>query len=402
MIPAALVGRRMVVGLVAVVSVVSAVAVEALGQCELLVRETFRPGDRPHGGNGRPRNAQIHDTLKDYWPQWPQDGTRWIGNDQAGVPTWGFAGSSLDPAEVDVLDPYNGTAFGEAPAAAVLAFTPPAGAFTVSAEAVMLFNSTSATYLGCTSSPALLSNFESNGSLWMSLNGRGEWTIRANGSMVVAEGTAPIAGTLDSGWLHMEFTFDPATSMVSGRVMNTVIPPTPVAVVRPMLYVGMEAHESWNVLNNLSISTGTRLAATATGGGRVCRGGMAVLGATTNAPAGAVVRWSREGGWPLGDGVQADGSVVSGSQTGMLTVENARAGSYFCIVSSECGSVNSNPVEIAVCDADYDCSGGLAVGDIFAFLNGWFAGSASADFDGESGLQIGDVFAFLNAWFAGC
>jgi hypothetical protein len=54
------------------------------------------------------------------------------------------------------------------------------------------------------------------------------------------------------------------------------------------------------------------------------------------------------------------------------------------------------------CPADFDCSGSLAVADIFAFLNTWFSGSATADFDGMNGLQVADIFAFLNAWFAGC
>ncbi len=50
---------------------------------------------------------------------------------------------------------------------------------------------------------------------------------------------------------------------------------------------------------------------------------------------------------------------------------------------------------------DYDHSGSLTVGDIFAFLNGWFAGSPDADFDG-GGLAVSDIFSYLNAWFAGC
>jgi hypothetical protein len=54
------------------------------------------------------------------------------------------------------------------------------------------------------------------------------------------------------------------------------------------------------------------------------------------------------------------------------------------------------------CPADFDCSGTLAVADIFSFLNAWFAGATAADFDHINGLQVADIFAFLNAWFAGC
>lgn len=55
-----------------------------------------------------------------------------------------------------------------------------------------------------------------------------------------------------------------------------------------------------------------------------------------------------------------------------------------------------------ICGADYDGDGTLAVIDIFAFLNAWFAGDCRADFDNTGGLAVQDVFAFLNAWFGGC
>jgi hypothetical protein len=54
------------------------------------------------------------------------------------------------------------------------------------------------------------------------------------------------------------------------------------------------------------------------------------------------------------------------------------------------------------CAPDFNHDGHLAVADIFAFLNAWFAGDAAANFDGINGLQVADIFAFLNAWFAGC
>jgi hypothetical protein len=54
-----------------------------------------------------------------------------------------------------------------------------------------------------------------------------------------------------------------------------------------------------------------------------------------------------------------------------------------------------------VCPADFNCDGVVAVGDIFDFLNAWFAGSQRANTDGGI-LGVSDIFAFLNAWFAGC
>ncbi len=53
------------------------------------------------------------------------------------------------------------------------------------------------------------------------------------------------------------------------------------------------------------------------------------------------------------------------------------------------------------CPADFDNSGNLAIADIFAFLNAWFAGDPAADFNG-GGLAVQDIFDFLNAWFSGC
>lgn len=397
-------------------------AAETLAQCQVLVRESFRPGPRPHGGNGRLRDVFIHDGLSGYWPQTPSD-TQWLSTNQSGSPTWAFAASSLDPAEVDPLDPYNGTAFGEPPAAALLPFSFP-GAFTVSAEAVMGFGTTSTIYLGCTSTPALQSNFETDGTLWMTLDGQGNWSIRANGSAVVASGTVPIAGTLDSGWLHMEFTYDPATSTVSGRIMDTAIPPATVVLTRPIAYLGMEAHNSWSVLNNLTVSSGTKLVAAATQQGATCSAGTITLNGTTNAPTGSVLAWRRNG-WPLTDGVQPGGSVVAGAATSTLMISNLSATDsavYDLAVGSECGYTLSNPIplnvhpcgcgraDIAGLGSTPGADGQLTVDDLVYYL-GQFFGNAVTVADvaglgsggGPDGLvTVDDLVAFLAMFFAGC
>jgi hypothetical protein len=54
------------------------------------------------------------------------------------------------------------------------------------------------------------------------------------------------------------------------------------------------------------------------------------------------------------------------------------------------------------CRADFNNSGTVTTGDIFDFLNAWFAGSLSADFDDSGALSTSDIFAFLNAWLSGC
>lgn len=66
---------------------------------------------------------------------------------------------------------------------------------------------------------------------------------------------------------------------------------------------------------------------------------------------------------------------------------------------SSCGTSPTAPC----CFADYDKMGGIAVGDIFAYLNSWFASSPYTKFagDGVAPPAVGDIFSFLNAWFAG-
>jgi hypothetical protein len=73
-----------------------------------------------------------------------------------------------------------------------------------------------------------------------------------------------------------------------------------------------------------------------------------------------------------------------------------------CVVTDACSSATSGAATLRVCPADFDCSGGLAVQDIFGFLNAWFAASPGADFNGINGLTVQDIFDFLAAWFAGC
>lgn len=73
-----------------------------------------------------------------------------------------------------------------------------------------------------------------------------------------------------------------------------------------------------------------------------------------------------------------------------------------CVVSNSCGSVTSNNATLTVCPADFNCSGAVDLGDVFAFLNSWFANSLNADFDGLNGVTLQDIFDFLNSWFAGC
>ena len=57
---------------------------------------------------------------------------------------------------------------------------------------------------------------------------------------------------------------------------------------------------------------------------------------------------------------------------------------------------------LAFCPADYDRTGGVSVGDIFAFLYDWFGGASRADFSGNGVISVQDIFDFLAAYFSGC
>jgi hypothetical protein len=57
---------------------------------------------------------------------------------------------------------------------------------------------------------------------------------------------------------------------------------------------------------------------------------------------------------------------------------------------------------IPLANPDYDRNGTLAVADIFAYLNGWFAGASDTDFNRDGAVGVQDIFDFLNHWFMGC
>lgn len=95
------------------------------------------------------------------------------------------------------------------------------------------------------------------------------------------------------------------------------------------------------------------------------------------------------------------GACCTGTSCAVLSTTACSAGGgVFGGSSTTCGLSPQNPV--TCCPANFDGIGGLAVTDIFAFLNAWFAAEPRADFNRTDGLGVSDIFAFLNAWFAGC
>jgi probable HAF family extracellular repeat protein len=120
-------------------------------------------------------------------------------------------------------------------------------------------------------------------------------------------------------------------------------------------------------------------------------------GACTNVlPADCTASWSRGGtcaAQPCPIGACCQGTTCALSLLGICPASQFRG------VGTVCGTAQ-NP--LGCCTANFDGINGVAVADVFAYLNAWFAGTPGADIDGVGGLQVADIFAFLNLWFAGC
>lgn len=138
-------------------------------------------------------------------------------------------------------------------------------------------------------------------------------------------------------------------------------------------------------------------------------------------PSGLSYQWqvedpAVESGWSdLSDGSIVIASEttcfsITGVQESIAEVDSMCAGvlgapsvlRFRCLIGSECGSATSDSATVTRCAVDFDCSGGVAVPDIFSFLASWFAGDQRADADGDLIIGVPDVFSFLGAWFAGC
>jgi hypothetical protein len=118
-----------------------------------------------------------------------------------------------------------------------------------------------------------------------------------------------------------------------------------------------------------------------------------------------VTRGQQEISWfeftVVGSGVCCRGATCNSTVTQSSCTGNSLAGAFF----ADAGACNATGnTATPCCYPDYDKMNGVQVGDIFAFLNDWFAGSKFAipGGDGETGtLSVQNIFDFLNAWFAG-
>ncbi len=140
-----------------------------------------------------------------------------------------------------------------------------------------------------------------------------------------------------------------------------------------------------------------------------CRGGVITLSVSASAnPTAITHQWFRSDSPTVAliNGTRPWGSIVEGATSPNLTITNIHsqdlAGRYFCVATNSCGSTISNSIGLTMCAADFNCSSGITVQDIFDFLAAWFSSNPLADFNGIGGITVQDIFDFLAAWFAGC
>lgn len=55
-----------------------------------------------------------------------------------------------------------------------------------------------------------------------------------------------------------------------------------------------------------------------------------------------------------------------------------------------------------LCPADFDQDTHTTIGDIFAYLDAWFARDPRSDINMDGAANVQDIFDFLAGWFAGC
>lgn len=379
-------------------------------QCTTLLGDLFQLGPRPHGGNGDPRDAAIHDGLNGYWPMQGPPGVKWRTPDNQ-TTGWSFAASSVDLLEPleDMIFSSNGTVVGEGHAAALLDFTPPAEPFTLSVDVSPIQTLADGVYVGFTSSGALADNFAAFGAIWVSVDGFGQWDLWANGTTEhLASGVAgPLWGW--TGWIPVVITFDPGTLGVTGSVAGTPFGPITLSQPPTINFAGMEAHNiitTFQVANNFQVRTGGGpTVSIPLGGGFRCPGSIAFFVATTNAAGTPRIVW-RWRGMPLSDGVLPGVGIVAGANSTALSIsilEAGAIGTIDCVVASECGVAISPSLPLVVGLAgDADRNGMVNFADVTSVLSTWGmdyspnSGTGDADYDGD--VDFADITAVLARW----
>lgn len=127
-------------------------------------------------------------------------------------------------------------------------------------------------------------------------------------------------------------------------------------------------------------------------------------------PTGALVASGSQLGW------SGQGSFTTTFTTqnfyGELQLQGRGPSSHFYFMNASTtnplnpgsGSLADSRIVFTVqpCLVDFDGDFRLTVGDIFSFLNAYFADSPAADLDLSGLVAPGDIFRFLEFYFAGC
>jgi hypothetical protein len=129
-----------------------------------------------------------------------------------------------------------------------------------------------------------------------------------------------------------------------------------------------------------------------------CAGGSTSLHVDTPCSRLSTLQWYK-------DGAPIDPFRHLSATTDTLLLENLSAtdgGTYWCVASNDCGSVESARAVVELCGADLNCSGTVNSADFFQFLGYFFSGLPLADVNGDGGINSQDFFDFLTLFFAGC
>ncbi len=99
------------------------------------------------------------------------------------------------------------------------------------------------------------------------------------------------------------------------------------------------------------------------------------------------------------------GVPVIGATSEVLNIPNAvtdDTGSYTCLVSNPCGSAESDPIDVLVCLADYDCNGFVNGDDFDRFVTDFEIEDEQTDVNHDGSVGEDDFHAFTAAFVAGC
>ncbi|GMV24114.1 MAG: hypothetical protein AMXMBFR58_01450 [Phycisphaerae bacterium] len=149
----------------------------------------------------------------------------------------------------------------------------------------------------------------------------------------------------------------------------------------------------------------------------VCPTGTAVFQAIAGGSGPLTYSWEtldENGNWVAAtDGAFIVGgeavATISGSQAGTVEVtlapelgDSPALRQWRCKVTNSCGEETSDPADMLVCAADFDCSGFTDIDDFTTFVLAFEEGTDDADYDGSGFVDFEDYIAFVLDFEAGC